>query len=310
LNSAAHDTQRHLSDVAALAATVVIGAMLSAQARINGELGKHTGSVMAAAVSFGVGFVALAIAVTASRQARVGLRRLGRVRIKKWWLLGGVFGAAVVASSAAAVPEVGVSLVTVLIVAGTTTGGLAVDAVGAGPAGRVAVSPVRLAGVALAVVAVCIGAIGQHGTFRPALLALVGAAGVASAWQQAANGQLRASAEDARVAALVNFVVGLLALGLLTAVLAITGHFPTIHWSHQPGLYIGGLLGVVYIAVAAALVGRLGVLRLTLGAVSGQVVGALLIDVIAPTPGLRLTVATVVGALLTLVAVGITVRSR
>jgi transporter family-2 protein len=69
-------------------------------------------------------------------------------------------------------------------------------------------------------------------------------------------------------------------------------------------------LGAVFILVAAALVARLGVLRLTLGTVSGQVVGALVIDAVAPIPGLRLTVATVVGALLTLVAVAVTVRGR
>jgi hypothetical protein len=40
------------------------------------------------------------------------------------------------------------------------------------------------------------------------------------------------------------------------------------------------------------------------------VIGALVIDAIAPTSGITLTVATVVGALLTLVAVGITVRAR
>jgi len=302
--------EHHLTEALALGATVVIGAMLAAQTRINGALGKHTGAIVAAVVSFAVGLVLLAGAVVVSPKARQGVMRLRRAPVRRWWYLGGVAGAAVVASSAAAAPEVGVSLVIVLVVAGATAGGLAVDAAGLGPSGRVPANRVRILGTCLAIVAVSIGAIGQHGSFRPALLALVGFAGVASAAQQAANGQLRGAAGDARVAALVNFTVGLVALVALAVVLGLTGHLPAIHWPAQSWLYLGGPLGVVFIGVSAALVARLGVLRLTLGTVSGQVVGALVIDTIAPTPGLKLTVATVVGALLTLVAVAVTVRAR
>ena len=94
----------------------------------------------------------------------------------------------------------------------------------------------------------------------------------------------------------------------MTAVLATVGHLPGLRWSGNPVLYIGGFLGVVYIVIAAALVQRLGVLRLTLGTVSGQVIGALLIDLVSPAPGVRLAATTVIGALLTLVAVAVTAR--
>jgi transporter family-2 protein len=299
-----------LAEALALGATVVIGAMLAVQTRINGQLGKDTGAIVAAVISFAVGLAVLALSVGASGPARRGVARLRRAPVRKWWFLGGVAGAAVVGSSAAAAPEVGVSLVTVLVVAGMTAGGLAVDALGLGPSGRVPANPIRIVGTVLAIVAVSIGAIGQHGSFRPGLLVLVGLSGVAGAGQQAANGQLRAAAGNARVAAFINFTVGLLSLVLLAVIVGLAGHLPAIHWPTQVWLYVGGLLGVVFIAVSAALVARLGVLRLTLGTVSGQVVGALVIDAIAPTSGLKLTVATVVGALLTLVAVAITVRGR
>jgi transporter family-2 protein len=299
-----------LTEAFVLGLTVVIGAMLAAQTRINGQLGKHTGAIVAAVVSFAVGLTVLAIAVAASSHARHGFARLRRAPVRKWWYLGGVAGAAVVGSSAAAAPEVGVSLVTVLVVAGMTAGGLVVDAAGLGPSGRVPANPTRIFGTLLAIAAVSVGAIGQHGSFRPGLLALVGLSGVAGAGQQAANGQLRAAAGDVRVAAFINFAVGLLSLVLLAVIVGLAGHLPAIHWPTQAWLYVGGLLGVVFIGVSAGLVARLGVLRLTLGTVSGQVIGALVIDAIAPTSGLKLTVATVVGALLTLVAVAITVRGR
>jgi transporter family-2 protein len=308
--SAPQTDEHSLTETVALGATVVIGALLAAQTRINGALGEHTGAIVAAVCSFAVGLALLAGAVGLSSRSRSGFQRLRRAQVRTWWYLGGVAGAAVVASSAAAAPEVGVSLVTVLVVAGMTAGGLAVDAAGLGPSGRVPANTMRVTGTALAIVAVSIGAIGQHGSFRPGLLALVGLAGVAGAGQQAANGQLRAVAGDARVAAFINFAVGLLALVVLAVAVGLTGHLPAIHWSGNPWLYVGGLLGVVFIGVSATLVARLGVLRLTLGTVSGQVVGALVIDAIAPTPGLKLTAATVIGAVLTLVAVAITVRGR
>jgi bacterial/archaeal transporter family-2 protein len=307
--SAPHDDSP-VSDVLPLGATVVVGAALALQSRLNGDLGEHTGAIVAAVVSFAVGLVVLGGIVVTSPRARAGWRRLRRARVPTWWYAGGVAGAALIGSSAAAVPEVGVSLVTVLLVAGTTVGGLLVDALGLGPTGRVPANVVRVAGTMLAIAAVGVTAIGQHGTFRPALLALVGLSGVAASAQQAANGQLRAAAGDARVAAFINFTVGLLSLLALAGILALLGHLPTIHWSAQPAHYVGGLLGAAFILISAALVARLGVLRLTLGTVSGQVVGALVIDAIAPTPGLTLTVATVLGALLTLVAVAVTVRSR
>jgi transporter family-2 protein len=61
----------------------------------------------------------------------------------------------------------------------------------------------------------------------------------------------------------------------------------------------------VFIGLGAWVVGQIGVLLLSLGAVAGQIVGALVLDLVLPsaagTPGL----ATVLGALLTLVAAGV-----
>jgi transporter family-2 protein len=52
----------------------------------------------------------------------------------------------------------------------------------------------------------------------------------------------------------------------------------------------------------------LGVLRLGLATVAGHTAGALVIDLIAPAPGEAVTVATVVGVVLTIAAVGISGR--
>jgi transporter family-2 protein len=65
------------------------------------------------------------------------------------------------------------------------------------------------------------------------------------------------------------------------------------------------MIGIVFIAIAAALVRHIGVLLLGLGMIAGQVGGAVLLDLVAPAGGDHLDVATLAGAALTLVAVGV-----
>ena len=277
------------------------------QGRINGELGRHLHSAIAAAtVSFVVGTTILLVFV-AIRQ-RGGIARLQPRRMKWWWWLGGLAGAAVVASTAQGVPEIGVALVSVCVVAGTTVGALGVDQAGLGPGGRQSATPMRVAGAALAVGAVALGVVGdRHASVRPALFAALFLAGAASAVQQAANGQVRRVAGSTAVASLVSFAGGTIALLVASLVRGdlTGGHWPTTWW-----LYVGGALGAVYIALAAVAVGELGVLRLSLATVAGQLVAAVILDIVWPAPGITLRVQTVVGAALTLVAVAVTGLGR
>jgi transporter family-2 protein len=284
-----------------LLAIVIAGALLGLQGRINGELGHRLGSAVAAAlVSFTVGTVCFVV-IVATRH-RAALRRLRHEPGRWWWWLGGLAGAAVVASTAEGVPQIGVALVSVCIVAGTAVGALAVDEIGLGPAGRQQLSATRVGGAVLAVAAVALGALGdRHAAVRPLLFAALFAAGAASAWQQAANGQLRRTT-SVPVASLVSFTGGTL---VLLAVTAVQGELAGGGWPHEWWLYVGGLLGAVYIALAAASVSRLGVLRLSLATVAGQLLGAVVLDVVWPAPGIELHVTTVIGVVLTFVAVAV-----
>jgi transporter family-2 protein len=134
-------------------------------------------------------------------------------------------------------------------------------------------------------------------------------AGVGTAWQQAVNGRVSAVARDGGgalsgmlPAALVNFVVGALALMLVSAVeIALRG--PPHPLPAQPWLYLGGPLGVLFIGAAAAIVPITGVLLLGLGSVAGQLVGAVLLDLFLPSGHDQLTATTLIGTALTLVAV-------
>jgi transporter family-2 protein len=289
-----------------MAAAFVAGAMVGAQSRLNGQLATRTGSPLeAATASFAIGLVILAV-VLPFRAA--GVARLRAARTAPWWWLGGLGGALLVSTSSHGVPEIGVALVSVCLVAGTTTGGLLTDHFGLGPGGKHPSSFWRFLGVAVVIGAVAIGAVGVRGSaFKPLLFVLLFAGGAASAVQQAANGRLRHAADDVVVASFVSFVGGTLVLVIATVAAGELsfGSFPSAAW-----LYLGGPLGVVYILVGAATVRILGVLRFVLGVVSGQLLCAVVLDAAWPAPNTSLRATTVAGAVVTLLGVWLSGRGQ
>ncbi len=297
-----------LPEALALLLAFLAGGGVALQSYVNGKLAGEVGStLLASLLSFVVGLLALFGLSLARGSLKTARQRLGVTgRPPLWYFAGGLAGAYLVSSTAAGAPEIGVALVTVALVAGQTGGSLGVDAIGLGPSGTQPVTPSRLTGVALAVVAVVISAFvgGGKTDLHLGLLLLVAAAGVGVAFQQAANGRLQQVTGDAVVAALVNFLVGTLVLALL---LGITRPGGTDLSAPFP-LYLGGLLGAAFVLTAAATVRVLGVLRLSLVAISGQSAGALVLDALDPAPGRSLTWATYVGVALTIVAVGISRR--
>lgn len=293
-----------------LAAAVVSGALVALQQRVNGELKTALDdALLTALVGFSIGLALLGVVVASRPASRTAARRVRQVP----WLqrLGGLGGASLVAIGAAAAPEIGVALLTVGLVAGQTSGGLLVDRLGLGPGGAHGLTGPRLAGAALCLIAVGISVLGQGAREAdPVLLVLVVLAGFAIALQQALNGRVRRTTGDAGVATLLNFAVGTtaLAVGLLVSVL-ITG----LDVGTWPGwdrwwLYTGGPMGAAFVAVSALVVRRLGVLRLGLAVIAGQLGGALLLDITLPVHGKGVDALTVVGVGLTLLAIAISGR--
>ena len=294
----------------ALALTMLAGAAISLQAYVNGRLGKDIGSpTVAAAINNLVAMLAslaIVLAIGALPRALARLRALGRPPL--WHFLGGLGGASLVLVSTAAAPEVGVALLTVALVCGSTGGSLPVDAAGIGPSGRQPITTYRVAGVLLAIAATVISALGARGDLQPFLLTLALGAGVLMALQAAANGRLAQESGEPFFASLVNTFVGLAALGTVALVALATVSLDTL--PGNPLLYAGGLLGAFVVVVFATAVQTLGVLRLGLATVAGQTAGALVIDLIAPAPGEAVTIGTVIGVVLTMAAVAISGRGR
>lgn len=300
-----------LGVIAALTAFAV-GALTALQSRINGELADVTDSgVQAALVSFGTGWILLTLILAATPGMRRGLGdvvRAVRDGALRWWqVLGGVLGGFFVAVQSATVPLVGVAIFTVAVVAGQVSNSIVVDRLGLGPAGRQSVTPTRVLAAVLAVAAVVVAVSDRlGGAVEGSLGAVVAAviAGLAIAVQQAINGRVGAAARNPWTAAWVNFTLGAI---MLSAALGVAwgltdfdpGALPSGPW----WIYLGGTIGVIFIAAAAWVVQRLGVLLFALLTITGQLTGALVLDIVAPTQGAYVHLTLVLGVALAGIAV-------
>jgi len=294
--------------VIAVVAAFATGVLVALQTRINGDLGHRLGDgFVAAAISFGSGFVVLAVACLFWPRGRRGVVRVLQAirtgRIPWWYAVGGAAGGLFVLSQGLVAALLGVALFTVGIVAGQTTSSLLIDRRGLGTMPARRVTPQRLIGALLAIAAVAVAGVGDLRASAPLwVLLLPVLVGLAVGWQQAVNGQIRHVADSAFTATLGNFFVGAVILGLAVLVdVLIVGpprHFPT-----EPWLYLGGLVGVAFIAAQSVIVRTLGVLVMGLALLAGQLAAAVAFDVLVPLPGERIGPLTVAGAALTLVAV-------
>lgn len=303
-------TSRSLPLWLALVFALLCGALVAIQSRINGELGSRLGDgFTAASISFGSGLVILSVALAIAPAGRRGLARIREAlrdrRLRWWYVCGGAAGSFLVLSQGLAAAALGVALFTVAVVAGQTISGLVLDRVGIGPGGRRPLTPARLVGALLALVAVTWAVSAQFGGSAPVLLMLLPfIAGLGTGWQQAVNGQVRVVAESALTATFINFAVGTTVLVVLMLVRWGFGGLPK-QLPTEPWLYVGGALGCVFIGVTALLVRITGVLLLGLATVAGQLAAALLLDLLLPTAGHQLAFSTIGGTLLAILAVAI-----
>lgn len=291
---------------------VLGGSCLALQSRINGELGRRLGDGIAAAtVSFGVGLLVLLFALPwMHRNARRILAALRSGQLRWWQCIGGACGAFLVTTQGLTVPWLGVSVFIVALVAGQSASSLVMDRLGVGPGGPRLITVNRAVGAVLCVVAVVIAVGDSFGDPRSlGFAALPLLAGIGVAWQQGVNGRVALAARSPWPATLLNFAVGTVALLVALAIeTAVRGGGPPGAFPDAPWLYIGGPLGIVFIAISAAVVHRIGVLLLGLGMIAGQVLGALALDAVAPGPAGRPDLLTLTGAALTLLAVRIAAR--
>jgi transporter family-2 protein len=133
----------------AVVLTAVAGGLIAAQAPINAELGKTTGTLAAALVSFLVGTIALAAVLVLSGKAG-GLTHT--FDVSWYYLLGGFLGAIYVFNALVAVSAIGAGGVAAATIFGQLAASVAIDRLGLFGLDEVPLTPDRVFGVVLLLV--------------------------------------------------------------------------------------------------------------------------------------------------------------
>jgi transporter family-2 protein len=126
--------------------TAAVGGLIALQPPINAGLGRATGNLPAALVSFAVGTLLLALIVTLVGQAG-GLSSTFDVRW--YYLLGGVLGAAYVTMALIAVSSIGAGGVAAATITGQLTAAVVIDRLGILGLEETPLSATRVAGIVL-----------------------------------------------------------------------------------------------------------------------------------------------------------------
>lgn len=280
------------------------GASAAIQAVVNGELGDALGLALSAGVvSNSVGTFVFLIAMCCVPSMRAGFVRTFRQGLPWWMFCGGLFGAAFAFMGAYATPLVGIAIFTIGHVCGNTLGGLGTDSVGLGPSGRIRLTGFRFVGAALAVAAVSVTQLGHATDTQQWWLApLIVAVGAGVAVQGALNGRLNDSVHSPMSTGFINFLVGTIVLYAVMSGVLLGGQVSLGTFPSQPWLYVGGICGAIVVLTTLLAVKSLGVFGLGLGVLTGQLSGALVLDVVAtgtwPSLQMALGVALTVAAVL------------
>ncbi len=274
---------------------LVVSMANSLQARVNGAASVFTDdAVVAAMMSVGGGFIisfSFVMSRKSSRQSVFVLMRGFRSGgDPRWYYLAGVGGGVFILGHTLFVPTVGVTVYMIAIVAGQTIGSLIVDRFGLGPAGVRGVTRARIVASLVALLGVGLAAWGGGNLTSLTVAASfygVGA-GFATSAQYALNGSLASGSGSAMVTSALNFMLG---FSFLTIILLVNTTFyglspawPPAPWDH-PFLWLGGPLGVLFISTATLFVRHLGILAFTLLTVTGQLLGAIILDVFFSATG-------------------------
>jgi transporter family-2 protein len=130
----------------AVVLTAVVGGILALQAPINSGLGRATGNIAAALVSFTVGTLVLVLVVAVSGEAS----GLGSTFDVRWYyLVGGLLGAAYVTTALITVRSIGAGGVAAATITGQLTTAVVIDRLGILGLERTPITASRVLGVAL-----------------------------------------------------------------------------------------------------------------------------------------------------------------
>jgi bacterial/archaeal transporter family-2 protein len=287
------------------------GILISLQARANGELSlRLNNGLQAAFISFSSGLLLIAIISIFNPSIKSGARRLRAAvsakEIAPWTLFAGALGGAFVAVQTQIVPLIGVAIYSVASIAGQGATSLIVDRIGLTGGGKKPISPRRIAAAVVTVLAVLVSVLDRIDARNLSLIAvaLAGLAGAIVGVQRAMNGLINEHSGQSFTTSLLNFIMGSSVLGIALLIAVAIGKVEFVALPAGPWwIYMGGTIGVIYIAFTSTIVQHLGVLTFTLFSTGGQLIGALLIDIYSPTKGVSVSAYLVSGIVMTFLGV-------
>jgi len=267
-------------------------------------------SLEAALVSFGSGLIFVSLISAFRKDVRAGFKGIF-IAVKNkdlsgWRLGAGVLGASFVAMQTHVAPIVGVALFTVASLAGQTAFSLWVDHIGLMGSGKNVITIRRVVAAVITVLAVIISAWDRFSmsNFSPLAIFLAIVAGGWVGVQRALNGQINNYSHKSFTTSQLNFITGTSFLLLLLILRSLFTDHSILNFASGPWwMFLGGSMGVVYIALSAVAVQHLGVLDFTLFSVGGMLFGSLLIDIFAPTIGTNIDEYLILGIVLTYLGV-------
>ena len=301
-----HKTNKKLNFLAAFS-----GVMIAMQARANGELSHRMGNpIEAALVSFGSGLLIISVISIFSPSIRKGMSNLRTAVSKKeipvWTLFAGMLGGSFVAVQTQIVPIIGVAIYSVASIAGQTAASLIVDRIGLTGGGKKKITGKRVTAAGVTVLAVLVSVFDRIDAQNLSLWAVLFGCGAGAivGVQRALNGQINESTNQSFATSFLNFIMGTTFLVLFLAIALLINRVDVVALPSGPWwMYMGGTIGVIYIAFTSTIVQHLGVLTFTLISVGGQLVGSLLIDFYSPTEGVQISAYLVTGIVMTYLGV-------
>ena len=287
------------------------GILIAMQARANGELSHRMGnSIEAALVSFGSGLILISIISIFTPSIRKGMKNLksavNRKEIPVWTLFAGMLGGSFVAVQTQIVPIVGVAIYSVASIAGQTATSLLVDRIGLTGGGKKQITTRRVTAAGVTVLAVLVSVFDRIDAQNLSLFAVLFGcfAGCIVGVQRALNGQINESTKQSFATSWLNFIMGTTFLFIFLSIGVLINRSELVPLPAGPWwMYMGGTIGVIYIAFTSTIVQHLGVLTFTLISVGGQLVGSLLIDLYSPTEGVQISAYLVTGIVMTYIGV-------
>ncbi len=289
---------------------LMAGSLVAIQARVNSGLALEISSgIFAALVSFGVGLLIISTATISRRENRQNLletlRNLRESKIPIWLAFAGAIGGFFVIVQSSIAGLIGIALFSVGVVTGTSLSAIVLDGRGMLGLEKRSIGLWRILGTLLAISGLVIAGEFSTYAFDPLiLLAFITGAGIG--FQQAMNGYFGKLVKSAVVPTLFNFIAGtafIAASWLFLEAGKVPDAFP-----NNPLLYIGGIVGVIFIFVQVVVLPKIGALVMGIAMLVGQLVGSVLLDLVFPIAAREITISTLLGIVLAMLGAALVAK--